>query len=293
MSKEIIARADEIINSKTGYIGGGMEGYAALALIDENGYPTVSTLTIANADGIRWLTFCTSPGQNKVKRIAKDNRAGVCINTSEYNISLVGKIEVLTDPRDKKANWFDVMDSGEHWSGPDDPNFCVLRFNTERYNLFVGYESAVGVLKEETEQKRILPQAEIMLTFDGQCEQAIELYKKAFGAKVAVFMRYSDAGPQDRPAKYDKEKDADLVFHAQMMVGNQRVLLCDNLFNDLPRGHSAYPVMTFKTAGEVKAAYDVLAEEARIVSPLNSTTYSAATASLVDKFGVFWDLMVF
>jgi len=44
MNQEIITKAAEIIASKTGYIGGGMEGYAALALIDENGYPTVSTL---------------------------------------------------------------------------------------------------------------------------------------------------------------------------------------------------------------------------------------------------------
>ena len=88
MSKEVIARAAEIINGKTGYIGGGMEGYAALALIDENGYPTASTLTITKADGIKWLTFCTSLDDNKVKRIRKCNRASVCINTSEYNITL-------------------------------------------------------------------------------------------------------------------------------------------------------------------------------------------------------------
>jgi hypothetical protein len=34
-----------------------MEGYAALALIDENGYPTASTLTIAKADGINMDTI--------------------------------------------------------------------------------------------------------------------------------------------------------------------------------------------------------------------------------------------
>jgi len=148
MNKEIIAKAEEIINSKTGYIEDGMGGYAALALIDENGYPTVSTLTIAKADGIKWITFCTSPDRNSVKRASKCNRASVCINSNEYNITLVGTIELVTDSAVKKDMWLPTMDDGAHWSGPDDPNFCVLKFTTERYSLFVGYEDAEGKMED-------------------------------------------------------------------------------------------------------------------------------------------------
>ena len=144
MNQDIIKRAGEIINAKTGYIGGGMEGYATLALIDENGYPTASTLTIAKADGIKWLTFNTSLDRDSAKRINKCNRASVCINSCEYNITLVGTIEVLTDPDTKRDMWFPVMES--HWSGPDDPEYCVLRFTTERYSLFVDYQEAKGTL---------------------------------------------------------------------------------------------------------------------------------------------------
>jgi len=133
-NQKIIARAAEVIQSKSGYIGGGMEGNAVLALIDENGYPTASVVTIANADGVKWITFNTSPGYTKTKRIEKCNRASVCIGSSEYNITLVGTIEVLTDAATKKDNWFEPM--AEMWSGPDDPKYCVLRFNTEHYNLF-------------------------------------------------------------------------------------------------------------------------------------------------------------
>ena len=144
MKQEIIEKASEIINSKTGYIGGGMEGYAALALIDEDGYPSASTLTIAKADGIKWLTFNTSLGRNTVKRINECNRGSVCINSSEYNITLVGTLEVLTDPDTKKEMWYPQMEG--QWSGPDDPEYCVLRFTTERYSLFVGYEELRGTL---------------------------------------------------------------------------------------------------------------------------------------------------
>jgi general stress protein 26 len=146
MNQEIIRRAGEVIAAKTGYVGGGMEGYAVLALIDEQGYPTASTFTIAKADGIIWITFATSPDSNKAVRISKCNRAGVCIASSGYNITLVGTVEIVTDADTKKDLWFEPM--SEMWSGPDDPKFCVLRFNTERYSLFFAedYAEASGVL---------------------------------------------------------------------------------------------------------------------------------------------------
>jgi len=144
MNEKIIARAAEIIRAKTDGVGGGMEGFCTLALLDENGYPTASTLTISKADGIKWLTFCASISTNKAKRIAKCNRGSVCVNSSEYNISLIGTLEIITDPEIKKEMWYEVLQ--HHWSGPDDPDYCVLRFNTERYNLFVDWEEAAGVL---------------------------------------------------------------------------------------------------------------------------------------------------
>ena len=137
--------------------------------------------------------------------------------------------------------------------------------------------------------KSTAPKVESMLQFDRQCEQAIEIYKRAFGATLAVFMRFSDADPKDWSS--DNEDDRNLVYHAQLMIGNQRILLCDNLFNDLPRGYSVYPVMTFKTADEVRAAYDVLADGATIITPIGETTYCACVAALIDKFGIYWDLM--
>lgn len=148
MNHEAIKKAGEIIASKANYVGGGMEGYAVLALIDENGYPSASALTIARADGIHWLTFATSPDSNKAKRISKNNRASVCIASSTYNITLVGIIEVVDDLEVKKDMWFEPM--SHMWSGHEDPNFYAIRFKTERYNIFVldgeNVMEAVGVL---------------------------------------------------------------------------------------------------------------------------------------------------
>jgi len=144
MNQEIIAKANEIINASNGNKGGWEKGICTLALIDEDGYPTASTLSIGKSDGINWLTFVTGLASNKAKRIQKCNKASVCMNSAEYNITLVGTVEVLTDAEIKKDTWYSGCEY--HFSGVDDPNYCVIRFTAKRYNLFIGDEEVAGTL---------------------------------------------------------------------------------------------------------------------------------------------------
>jgi len=135
MHEAMIERANALINSKKDYIGGGTQGYVVLSLIDENGYPTGSTLSISKADGIQWMSFIGDISGNKERRISKCNKASVCLASSEYNITLVGTMEIITDPAIKKEHWQEVFTNayGVSW---DDPQYCIFRFNTEYYNLF-------------------------------------------------------------------------------------------------------------------------------------------------------------
>lgn len=140
MSNEIIAKAGALIAQHVRE-----NGYCALALIDEAGYPTVSTISPSKTGGIEWVTFGTGLGSNKTNRIAGCNRASLCFNRDgAYNITLVGTIEIVTDPDVKKEMWYDGLTS--HFSGPEDPGYCVLRFTTERYNLLVDWQETAGTL---------------------------------------------------------------------------------------------------------------------------------------------------
>ena len=135
MSQEIIKRAGELINSKAEYKEGGMEGYAALSLIDDDGYPSATTFCITKADGINWLTFNTGADRPYAERISKNNKACVCMNSSAYTINLVGTAQALTDMESKKENWLPIFDGGPHWSGVDDPQLLIIRFTTQRYTI--------------------------------------------------------------------------------------------------------------------------------------------------------------
>ena len=143
MSEKAIAKAGEIIKSKTAEVNMGTG--VALSLIDQEGYPTTSTLSISKADGIRQITFGVSLDSNKAKRAKANSHASVCIFDDDYeggayyNITLVGDIEVVTDAQMKKDTWYEGLE--EHFQGgADDPNYCVLKFTTKRYNLWVDME---------------------------------------------------------------------------------------------------------------------------------------------------------
>ena len=141
MNQEIINKAAEIIGKNTGE-----SFYCVLARIETNGYPTVFTITASKANDIKNIYFCTGLGGTRTNRINRCNRASVCFNSADYNITLVGTVEILTDSEVKKEMWYGGL--ANHFSGPEDPKYCVLRFNTERYNLLVEWEEAIGSLLE-------------------------------------------------------------------------------------------------------------------------------------------------
>lgn len=100
MNEEIIVKAQEILKNRASK----EQGSCVLAQIDIDGFPTAATISPSKIDGIHSITFCTGIGSNWAKRIEKNNRASVCFNseTEQYNITLVGMIEVVADPETKR-----------------------------------------------------------------------------------------------------------------------------------------------------------------------------------------------
>lgn len=140
-----LEKAAQIIAERSAHTAPeGVMPYCVLALLDPDGYPTASALTAAKADGLREITFCTGLESNKAKRIERSALASVCFCEDQFNITLVGDIEIVTDAAVKKAMWYDGLQ--HHYSGPEDPAYCVLRFHTKRYRLFIDWEETEGTL---------------------------------------------------------------------------------------------------------------------------------------------------
>lgn len=136
--EELIQKASEIISGRCQE-----DGYCALTLMDTDNRPITTTITPSKAEGIYWMTFCTGFG-TRTERIQFRPDACVCFNSSEYHISLKGMMEIITDPVVKKEMWYEGLSN--HFSGPEDEGYVVLKFSTDSYNLFIDWQTAKGTL---------------------------------------------------------------------------------------------------------------------------------------------------
>ncbi|MFZ5352384.1 MAG: VOC family protein [Bacillota bacterium] len=126
--------------------------------------------------------------------------------------------------------------------------------------------------------------------FTGRCEEAIALYQRAFDAEVGCLLRYSDANKSDWDRKLTPEQEK-YIYHAELFIGDQRIMMCDNMEVSLAKSTALSLTVTFDTKEEVKRAYEVLREDSETIYQMQSTTYSSCMVVFIDKFGFRWGLM--
>ena len=145
MSEILLDKAKELINKCTAHTReSGLTFDWVMALTDELGYPSASMISASRAEGTDWIAFCVFSNSNKANRVKKDPRACVYLFESQSysGISLMGKVEIITDLKIKKRMWYDEL--AEHFTEPENDCWCVLMFKPERYNIFIDYQTIYG-----------------------------------------------------------------------------------------------------------------------------------------------------
>lgn len=138
MKNELISRAEAIMKeSET----------AVIALVDENGFPRASTISSLKTEGVRHAWFSTGLGSGKARCIRLSDRAGLCYCDGDNNVTLMGTIEILTEPGIKKEMWVDWFIN--HFpGGVTDPEYCILKFTAEKAVFWVDSKYMEVDLKE-------------------------------------------------------------------------------------------------------------------------------------------------
>lgn len=104
---------------------------AVIATIDENGFPRASTISNLKTESIKHAWFATGLSTGKARCIRLNNKAGLCYCDGNNNVTLMGRIEILTEPEIKKEMWIDWFI--HHFPGGDtDPEYCILKFTAEK-----------------------------------------------------------------------------------------------------------------------------------------------------------------
>ena len=126
------------------------------------------------------------------------------------------------------------------------------------------------------------------LFFDGRCEEAIEFYKSALGAKVEMLMRFRE---NPEPAANPPGSD-DKVMHACLRIGDTAVMASDGNCAGKPSFQGFSLSLTAKDVPEARRLFATLGEGGQVQMPFAQTFFSPGFGMVADRFGVSWMVIV-
>ncbi len=125
------------------------------------------------------------------------------------------------------------------------------------------------------------------LFFDGRCEEAIEFYKQALGAKVGFLMRNAES-PEPPPPGALPPSSENKIMHASLHIGGALVMMSDGLCG----GDTAFKGFSLSLdcpdADSAREAFAALADGGQVHVPLGKTFWAPLFGMVNDRFGVGW-----
>lgn len=129
------------------------------------------------------------------------------------------------------------------------------------------------------------------LFFDGKCEEAVEFYRKALGAKVSVLMRYKDS-PEPPPPGMVPPGSENKVMHVSFQIGDATVMASDGRCQGQPSFQGISLSLTVANEAEADRVFAALGEGGQVQMPLTKTFFSPRFGMVADRFGVSWMVLV-
>jgi PhnB protein len=122
------------------------------------------------------------------------------------------------------------------------------------------------------------------LHFNGQCEEAFQLYAQLLGGKIEMIMPHAGTPAEGHVPPEWRAK----IMHAHLNVGGQAILGTDvppGMYSE-PKGYSVS--IQVKDPAEAKRIFTGLAEGGTVKMPIEQTFWSPAFGMVVDRFGIPW-----
>ena len=134
-------------------------------------------------------------------------------------------------------------------------------------------------------------QVQPYLFFDGRCEEAIEFYKRALGAEVAMLMRFKESPEPPQPGMCPPGSD-DKVMHASFRIGETTVTASDGRCQGKVSFQGISLSLTAKDDAEAERLFAALGDGGQVQMPLTKTFFSSRFGMVADRFGVSWMIIV-
>ncbi len=122
------------------------------------------------------------------------------------------------------------------------------------------------------------------LTFNGNCEEAMNYYKDILGGEFLVQMRFSEAPPEIPFPDELKDK----IMHTTLQFSGCSILASDSGQGEVNQGNANHLSINVDSEEEALAIFKGLAENGQVAMPFETVFWGGKFGMLVDKYGVQW-----
>lgn len=139
----------------------------------------------------------------------------------------------------------------------------------------------------------MIKSVEPYLAFDGQCEEAVELYKKVLGAEVLFSMRFKDA-PDPHPEGMLPPGFDNKIMHLHMKVAGNSIMATDGggCQGESKGFHGFSLTIALDSVAEAERISKELSAGGQVTMPLMETFFAQTFGVFSDRFGVPWMVIV-
>jgi PhnB protein len=129
------------------------------------------------------------------------------------------------------------------------------------------------------------------LFFNGSCEQAIEFYCKALGAKIEMMMRFKES-PEPHPPGAVPPGFENKIMHVSFRVGETTLMASDGCSAEKPSFEGFSLSLAVSSEAEADRVFTALADGGQVRMPLAKTFWSPRFGMVEDRFGIGWMVSV-
>lgn len=141
------------------------------------------------------------------------------------------------------------------------------------------------------EKGEIKMKAIVYLQFNGEAEEAIAFYEKAFQAK-SVKVKFGAFGQNSEYPLSEEEQN--MIMESRMEFSGNILMISDvlpsmqDITGAVTKGSMVLISIIDADPETNKQFFEKLSEDGTVIMPLSSMPWSASFGMLVDKFGVTW-----
>ena len=130
----------------------------------------------------------------------------------------------------------------------------------------------------------------VYLNFNGNCEEAFNFYKSAFGREFQYIGRFKDMPPQEgMPLPKEMENR---VMHVSLPISKETTLMGSDTGGEwassFQQGNNFSISINAGSKEEADNLFNNLSAEGKVTMPLNNTFWGDYFGMFADKFGINW-----